>query len=127
MSKCDFIYCEGHLGKFSSCRDEAIYALALDERWDGDVDFGVCWTVVDYAQDLYYGLNSGEVDVSLADGGTTWWVDETPVKIPAGVYLVETNDQGFVYVNRWPEQWDADLLIGWESKYAEWLDSEDSF
>lgn len=121
MSKCSQNGCIGHLGKFSSCLDEAVYLLAQDERWDGDVDFGVSWCVIDL-DDCRISLNTGDWidDTSLVDAG------EVVVPVPAGVYCVETTDRGFVYVERWDgvTPWGSRLAER-EANYGVWLDSED--
>lgn len=112
--KCEQAGCEGHLGKFSSCVDEAVYFLSLDwfERWDGDMDFGVSWCVMDVPEDA-----------------TFEFFERVPrsVVVPAGVYLVEANSQGFVWVTRWeplshPVLGFVENLRVLEASYALWLD-----
>jgi hypothetical protein len=80
MNKCEQESCTGHLGKFSSCRDEALYVMSLDgtNETTGDVEY-----------EGYYTLIVLTVAVT--------WLLGVPVTVPAGSYIVSENSQGFVY------------------------------
>ena len=48
LPTCDWEHCDGHLGKFQSCRDEALFELSLDGFYDstGDVEFEGHFTLI---------------------------------------------------------------------------------
>jgi len=82
--------CPGHLGKFGSCVDEALYTWSLDQTEDscGDTDFEGHLTVVIVYADEVFGL------------GQTDEADEREVIVPAGNYLVWTASTGQVSVSK---------------------------
>lgn len=103
--------CHGqHLGKFSSCHDEALYHVALesgdgcgDGDWHGYV---VPVTVEGPHEDLTVDGNAADLLV---------------VEVPAGFYFVFTSPTGAVTVTRADDkaEWER-FYADWESAYHEW-------
>lgn len=99
--------CPGHavVDKFPDCLTEAVYGGMFDEE-TGTVDgFGV-----------WVGLVIQEVAETINNG------TDTPVTIPAGTFLIVTeNDQGHIWVDTYPTAEAAQSAYDtWERLYAEW-------
>jgi hypothetical protein len=107
MSKCEFERCEGHLGKFDSCRDEAVYNLAMDADWIGSVEWDI--------SAAYLHIDTALYPVGGEDS------DTPAVLVEGGFYRAATDNQGFVYVYKFEtqEEWDADR-IKVEAAWALW-------
>lgn len=110
MSTCAREGCAGHLGKFGSCEDEALYILTLD---GGDTGCG------DSDWEGYMSLVVLDVDtvVRLEYG------DSPAVTVPAGAYTVYTSPSGFVSVAL--HDTEADALAHyeqWERDYQGWVE-----
>jgi hypothetical protein len=74
--------CEGlHVGKFSSCADEAIWHESLDVDWTGSSDFEGSFALITFGADEDITISSGSV-----------------VRVPAGIYLVHSATSGSVTV-----------------------------
>ena len=112
-SKCDQEGCQGHLGKFSSCRDEALYVMSLDgmDEMTGDVEYEGHFTLV---------VRSEDTRVMLSD-------DMTPiVTVPAGSYIVQSTEQGFVYsIEYQTEELARRDFQQTDDAYAAWLDDDE--
>jgi hypothetical protein len=112
ISKCDQEGCTGHLGKFSSCLDEAVWELSLDtvmDRETGRTEAHGHFTVMTFHADEEHKIQHGAT-----------------VIIPAGWYLVEENDQGFVWVVSYDNE--ADMIKVFDEhdqRYGEWLDANE--
>jgi hypothetical protein len=112
--KCDNPGCQGHLAKFDSCLAECLYSFAMDENdYTGSSDFGVWCTTP-----LVFEVDQVEDIDPYADASVT-------VTIPWGVYLVSSNDQGFVYCVRYETietaQAEYDRI---DVAYSEWCETE---
>lgn len=107
VSRCQQLGCTGHLGKYDSCRDEALHALSLDAHdWVGESDYGLTVTPV---------VLTEPVTVTLYGGQPT-------VTVPAGAYLVEEDDRGFVMVQERVSAEDlAQVVEAHRQLYAAWL------
>src|SRR5512143_2738570 len=116
LPTCDYPGCPGHLGKFSSCIDEAVWTLAMDGF---DVDS------TGDASD--WGMWAGEV--SLPTGETVEMVDpKRTVDVPAGVYLVLVYDNGRVETESRPVGLGSEITARLEairSDYETWLDDNE--
>ncbi len=109
LPKCDYEHCTGHLGKFQSCQDEALYELSMSgfEESTGDTDFEGHFTIIVLDEDE---------SVSMGEG----WVT-----VPAGSYIVESSSSGAVYVSTgtWLEMrqaFDAAAM-----RYETWLELDE--
>ncbi len=103
--------CPGHFGgKFSTCLDDAVHALSLDQsaaEWTGDVDAHGHFSLLEFAEPHSY----------AEGGGSAPWV-----VIPAGFYIVAENGQGHVYVTRYDSEAEARKVFDEaEAAYSEWL------
>jgi hypothetical protein len=108
IGKCDQAGCTGHLGKFSSCLDEAVWQLSMD---DSDRATGRTEAHGHFAAMTF----DASEEYKIQDGAT--------VIIPAGAYLVEENDQGFVYVVAYDSE--AEMIKVFDEhdqRYSEWLE-----
>lgn len=112
LPKCDQQMCPGHLGKFDSCRDEALYLASMDggDNDTGDVDYQGHFTLMI----LEYPL---EVDAN--DFGAGHYV----IRVPAGNYIVQAHTSGNVSV----ASYDTELLArmdfeSHERDFAQWCD-----
>lgn len=77
--------CDGHLGKFESCRDEMLWTWGLDSyEGFGDSDWDGYYSLVILTE------TDTATDESVANG--------EPVTIPAGNYIVHTASSGAVSV-----------------------------
>ena len=108
MSKCEFDKCEGHLGKFDSCQDEALYGAAMDADWIGDVEWDISAAYIELPTDESIKFES--------------W-DDRRITVPAGFYRVATDGRGFVYVHKFDseEEWSANRSEV-EADHADWAD-----
>lgn len=119
MGKCDAEFvtgeCHGvHLGKFSSCLDEALYEMALLDANSGcgDSDWDGYESRVDVPEAEDFELNP--------DGA-----DSTVVKVPVGHYIVFTAPTGGVTVVWYDTEAEASAEYDkWESAYYEWVDQD---
>jgi hypothetical protein len=105
------VVCPGHLGKFGSCVDEALYEWNSDEPHNttGDTDFEGHLGLVILPVFEIYGL------------GRTDGPDEREVIIPAGNYLVWTASSGAVTVTTVDtEQGAWDIFEVTQARYALW-------
>lgn len=98
MEYCDNEGCTGHLGKFSSCLDEALYEDSMDGTGQitGNDDFEGTFVLEDY-----------ETDATL-------YLDEyrkNPVFVPKGAYIVHTASSGIVTVNRYDSLEEAQIVF----------------
>lgn len=83
MGTCEQSGCRGHLGKFSSCLDEALWELSAHaDATTGDVDAYGWFGLV---------LNPEASQWALSYGPT--------VEIPAGSYIAKEDSNGFVSVD----------------------------
>ncbi len=112
MSTCDETGCTGHLGKFPDCQTEALWTVSLDSGQDeqtGSVDAHGWFALM---------IMTSDKPVELDDGRT--------VTVPAGNYMVGTNDQGFVW--SWQYDTEAEARKDFETadnEYGEWLDANE--
>lgn len=112
-SKCDNPTCTGHLGKFSSCLDEAVWQGTLDSGSEttGSTEYEGHLCFEHYPTDETVTLNSSDILVT----------------VPAGWYLVESTDQGFVYVTHYASESEArEIFKGADERYGAWLDTDES-
>lgn len=112
MHTCPQRGCTGHLGKFDSCRDEALYEMAAssadgtagDTDWEGH-----------YA---YLRLPNGE------EFSEEWVAGGETVTVPAGFYIVFTSPSGWVSATRYAHEDNArEVFESIEARYMEWEDS----
>lgn len=81
LPKCDDADCAGHLGKFDSCRAEAVYSWAMDGAADestGDSDY------------------EGHFSLFIVTEPTGGDVDGRVVLVPAGNYILHSATSGAV-------------------------------
>ena len=85
------------------------FMLSLELEWDGDVEFGVSWAVVEIARaDIVAYHETDEVDDDLMLG----W------------YMIRQDSLGFVYVDYFARVADLEAVRSeLESAYSEWLDA----
>lgn len=113
MSKCDHTRCVGHMGRFSnSCLAEAIWQSSLDsaDETTGNTEaFG------------YFALMLFKFDEALPLG------DAETIMVPAGSYIVQSTDQGFVYLLEYDTEAKArEDFERAEKDYSDWLDKNDN-
>jgi hypothetical protein len=105
--------CPGHstVDKFPDCLIEALYGGMFDEE-TGTVD----------GFDRWVGL------IIQAEAETVDTVTEIPVTIPAGTFLIITeNDQGHIGVETYPTAEEAQSAFDeWERRYGLWCDAEEA-
>lgn len=111
MSKCDTAGCTGHLGKFSSCLDEAVWQWSMD---GADETTGT----VDYEGHLALVIVTEPAFVQIDDSDVWVMVDE-------GHYLVLNDDLGFVYVTRHTAEQAREIFDEFDSRYGEWAEAND--
>jgi hypothetical protein len=109
VSKCSQEGCLGHLDEFSDCLTEAVWqdSLRHAEQFTGTVEFDGS-----YALMIYEEAHSA----CLSDNGPT-------ITIPAGSYIVHTNEQGSVTLLVFSTEIGAREM--WEAAddaYSAWLD-----
>lgn len=112
MSTCEQSGCTGHLGKFDSCRDEALYELALDgSEYTGDVDFNGTFHPIMLDEDTPVTIQD--------DTGRV-------VTVPAGRYIVHSLTSGAVNVYTYDsaELMAADYKVA-EDEYAAWENDDE--
>lgn len=115
MTKCDWKNCEGHLGKFDSCRDEVLHEWALDSGdGTGDVEFDGFVTLV---------------HLDVAETYTSEWAVPNHLNgltVPAGTYLVHSANSGAVTVTSYetPELARSAYAV-FDKAYGEWVDQDD--
>jgi hypothetical protein len=114
MSKCKQEGCQGHLGKFDSCQDEALWQMSLDgtDETTGDVEWEAHYTLM---------VLNESVRVSMHE-------PRQLVTVPAGAYIVSENSQGFVDVS----EYDTEALAREDFKraddaYGAWLEQGDEW
>lgn len=114
--------CQGHLGKYDSCRDEALDMTDSDE-WTGDCDFNGHYSIV---------VIEGIDHVYNAPDAFGEWLPidgegERHVFVPAGFYIVHESTTGFVTVTRYEtaEAMRHDYAIA-EAEYVAWQDEFDN-
>jgi len=103
--------CQGHLGKFDNCLDEALYAESLDGNHEttGDVDAHGYITLMIVEEPYMF---------SFGDGRT--------LRVPAGNFLLIEDSNGFVYTQSFDSVLDVrDAFEVAESEYAQWLGQDD--
>ena len=85
------------------------FMLSLGLEWDGDVEFGFAWAVVEIDRaDIVAYLETDDVDDDLMLG----W------------YMVRQDSLGFVYVDYYAHADEIDAVREeLESAYSEWLDA----
>lgn len=86
--RCEQAGCPGHLGKFQSCQDEAIWQSTLDGA-DRETGNAVDW-------DAHYSLVTFEQDETVVMDD-----DDRHILVPAGSYIVQGMSSGAVYVERY--------------------------
>jgi hypothetical protein len=101
--------CPGHLGKFNSCEDEALYNLALE---GADASTG--------STDWHY-----HADLVIVSETTLVALDEITVSVPAGAYIVQEGTTGFVQVLAWDSPIEARTTFeAMDTEYAK-FDNQD--
>lgn len=112
MRTCDNVKCgSSHIGKFDSCRDEALYQISLDSWGErtGDVDFGQC-------VDLLILETVAIVDLYL----------DNLVAIQPGNYMVSTVSSGQVFVSKYDTELEARQVFDCiDRAYSNWLNDEE--
>jgi hypothetical protein len=107
--------CPGHspVGKFPDCLIEALYGGSFDEE-TGTVDGFNRWV------GLIIQAEAETVDMDT--------VAEIPVTIPAGTFLIITeNDQGHIGVETYPNAEEAQSAFDeWERLYGLWCEAEEA-
>jgi hypothetical protein len=113
LPTCEWEHCPGHLGKFQSCRDEALFELSLDGFYDstGDVEFEGHFTLITLD-------DPAEVEMFGHDGGPTFTVEP-------GTYIVESTNSGAVYVSDTDPDYLHCFFRGADQRYSQWLDPEE--
>ncbi len=106
MYHCERNGCDGHLGKFSSCRDEVLHGLTLDgsyvEASTGDV------------------AAYGHVSLLLLDGDP---IVVDGFTVPPGFYTLVEDGQGFVSVVTYASEYAARKAFdAADTAYSEWRD-----
>lgn len=112
LPTCDTVDCQGHLGKFSDCLTEALYDLSMGGMYDstGSTEAHGHFTLMVFDVDDVHTLESGGPDVT----------------IPAGAYIVQCTEQGFVYTLTYSTQVEAQAAFAMaDSAYGEWLGDDD--
>ncbi len=104
---CEQDGCKGHLSKFDSCRDQALWEISLDDSsagcGDGDWEGYACPVVVESPE-----------DVELDGTGPT-------VTVPVGFYLVYVASTGGVTVHVYETREGLEsTYAGWEAAYLKW-------
>lgn len=102
-------------GKFNTCLDEAIHTQSLDwaDETTGNVDWDVHLSMLTISPD----------SVAILDEN-----DDKPryVLVKAGTYLVYENGQGFVTVEHYENQPDAERIFREiEARYDAWDNDDD--
>lgn len=110
LPTCEWEHCSGHLGKFDSCRDEALYEMTLDgfDESTGDSDFDGHFVRVVLDEDTAHRFEE--------DGPT--------IIVPAGHYLVESANSGAVSVWVGTETEIQQHFDHFAARYEEWSDEE---
>lgn len=99
VARCDHPQCEGHLGKFQSCRDEALYFASME----ADASAGSC----DYEGHVaLVTLETAEV-LPITEGSDT----PHEIEIEAGHYVIGTATSGAVDVTRYDTLTEATAII----------------
>ena len=108
MITCDNLTCTGHLGKYDSCRDEGLDAIAMDEGGTGDTSFE--------------GYVSAPIVVSEPEAIDEDWISVT---IPVGVYIVTHHNSGAVSVESFDDEASARAAYACaEARWAAWDDED---
>jgi hypothetical protein len=107
--------CAGHLAKFPDCLTEALWEVSMiDGESTGSTEAYGHYTLIHYpeAETHVMGHALGVTDP-----------DAVHVDIPAGWYMVGTNDQGSVWHTSYADEAEAraDFAIA-EEEYSAWLD-----
>lgn len=105
VTRCDTaLACAGHLGKFSTCRDEAVWQSTMDGggQSTGTVEFEGHLTMIKFDADELIDLNG------------------VSVLVDAGTYLVLDDDLGFVYVTVHSADEAQRIFDEFEDRYCDW-------
>jgi hypothetical protein len=115
------------MGKFDSCRDEALWTISVDYDADettGEVDYEGYYGLIVLERDEDWTL---DLDPSQPREEGQLDTDGLSVTVPAGSYIVTENSQGFVSVYTY----DSEKLAREDFKraddaYSAWLDQDES-
>lgn len=121
MAECDTTFSDGtcpgtHLGKFSSCLDEALWDFALEDSrsYAGDPDYGYASLVI--AGD---GPGTSEEYVWNPNAGR----GRLAVTVPGGWYIVYTGTSGAVSTAYYDSEERAnDVFTAWHDAFRVWAD-----
>jgi len=111
---CENPTCEGHLGKFASCRDEALYEITLDgDESTGSVDFEgyLSLVVIEKLEHVWVTPHDGSL---------------LTVGLEPGAYLIHECSNGFISVDHYETEQEArDIFNVADIAYGEWLNDDD--
>jgi hypothetical protein len=108
--------------KFPDCRTEALYSASLDWQPEstGDVDgFGIWACILHFPVGEYLTLD-GEYPQAIEGPDAVW--------IPAGAYVLCSNDQGFVWIEASPADGHGSAQARFaaiEAEYSAWCDQDE--
>lgn len=109
--------CDGnHLGKFSSCLDEALWDMALEDSrsYGGDPDYG-------YASLVIVGDGPGTSEERA------WNPNVRTVVVPGGWYIIYTATSGEVSTAYYDSEEQANEVFNvWHDAFVEWAGLEDN-
>jgi len=108
LPKCETNGCTGHLGRFSSCRDESVWEGSLEDYSSfGDVDW-----------DAHYArYDAVDNEAELLDEPD----NPRMVEIPTGYYVVQTHTSGMVSVWRYDTEAEREAVLEpLEEAYGKW-------
>ena len=85
------------------------FMLSLELEWDGDVEFGFSWAVV---------------EIVRADIVAYHETDDVDDDLMLGWYMIRQDSLGFVYVDYFARADEVEAVRAeFESDYSEWLDA----
>jgi hypothetical protein len=108
---CQDPLCTGHLGKFTSCRSEALWVASLEgfDKTTGNTEAHGHFALLHFPEDQ---------DIDVSDN-PCW---QHNVTVPCGWYIVETQESGAVYHAEYDTEEEARKAFSFEeARYGEWL------
>lgn len=116
MERCTQDGCTGHLGKFPDCLTEALWEVSM---FAGDST----GNTEAYGHYTLIHVDGDESHTMGADLGAP--VPGPVVSLPAGWYMVCTNDQGFVWLESWAASEETEATSRFadlDHEYCQWLE-----
>lgn len=114
--------CTGHLGKFDDCRTEALWGASLDwwPESTGSTEWHVWACILHFPVGEYLTV-SPEATENENDGPSIW--------VPAGSYVLCTDDRGFVWIECGPMSGHGAAEARFKAiddEYSVWCQQEES-